>query len=83
MSPDVMGRFSHLLDALGCGCPPHGGIALGFDRLMAILCGAESLREVIAFPKTATGSELMTGSPSEVTNKELLEYNIQVAATSS
>ncbi|ELR21439.1 aspartate-tRNA ligase [Acanthamoeba castellanii str. Neff] len=80
MSDNVMTRFQHLLDALGMGCPPHGGLAIGFDRLMAILCHAESLREVIAFPKTATGNELMTGAPSEPGLDELKEYHISVAA---
>ncbi len=86
ISDQVMERFGHLLDALGMGAPPHGGIALGFDRAMALLCNAESLREVIAFPKTATGNELMTGAPSEPTADELQEYKIQIvppAKTSS
>jgi aspartyl-tRNA synthetase len=75
---EVANRFQHLLDALSMGCPPHGGLALGFDRLVAILCKAESLREVIAFPKTATGNELMTGAPAEVPSEELREYFINV-----
>ena len=78
MSEGVMSKFNHLIEALGMGCPPHGGLAVGFDRLMAVMCGAESLREVIAFPKTSVGGELMTGSPSVVTPKELLEYHIKV-----
>lgn len=63
MANNKVAEFQHLLDALGHGCPPHGGIALGFDRLMAVLVGAKSLREVIAFPKSSSGAELMTGAP--------------------
>src|SRR5450759_3531132 len=60
-------RFGYMLDAFKYGAPPHGGIALGFDRLIAILCGTSSIRDVIAFPKTAKGTCLMTDSPSTVT----------------
>ena len=56
-------RFAHLVHALDCGAPPHGGIALGFDRLMAILCNAESIRDVIAFPKQGSGVDPLFGSP--------------------
>ncbi|KAI9915740.1 hypothetical protein PsorP6_006879 [Peronosclerospora sorghi] len=70
--------FEHLLQALSHGAPPHGGIALGLDRLVAILCGAPSLREVIAFPKTSTGNELMTNAPGSVLPEQLKEYHIQV-----
>ncbi|EQC36799.1 aspartyl-tRNA synthetase [Saprolegnia diclina VS20] len=77
--PEVQKKsFEHLLNALGHGAPPHGGIALGLDRLVAILCGASSLRDVIAFPKSTTGNELMTGSPGPVTPEQLLEYHIAV-----
>ncbi|KAI8967433.1 tRNA synthetases class II-domain-containing protein [Mycotypha africana] len=73
-------RFDHLIDALGGGCPPHGGIALGFDRLMAILCGTPSIRDVIAFPKAAGGKDFVVNSPSEVTTAQLNEYGLQLTA---
>jgi aspartyl-tRNA synthetase len=66
LSEDAIERdFGHLLKALSSGCPPHGGIALGFDRLMAILCNASSIRDVIAFPKTV-GGDLLVGSPARL-----------------
>lgn len=71
MATEKVAEFQHLLDALGHGCPPHGGIALGFDRLMAVLVGAKSLREVIAFPKSSSGAEIMTGAPAPLGNNEL------------
>lgn len=70
--------FEHLLQALSHGAPPHGGIALGLDRLVAILCGAPSLRDVIAFPKSSTGNELMTNAPGPVLTEQLEEYHIQL-----
>ena len=71
-------NFSHMLKALGSGCPPHGGIAWGFDRLMMILENEPNIREVIAFPKTGEGKDLMMNSPSEVSEKQLKELNIQL-----
>lgn len=56
-------EFRHLLTALASGCPPHAGIALGFDRLVATLFGTHSIRDVIAFPKTGAGKDLMVNSP--------------------
>ncbi|MFN0123533.1 MAG: aspartate--tRNA ligase [Blastocatellia bacterium] len=70
-------KFGFFLDALSYGTPPHGGIALGLDRLVMILAGAKSLREVIAFPKVASGSDLMTDSPSEVAKQQLDELKIR------
>src|ERR1700744_1080697 len=71
-------RFVYMLEAFRYGAPPHGGIALGFDRLCAILCGTTSIRDVIAFPKTAKGTDLMTSSPSSVSPKQLRELYIEV-----
>ena len=71
-------RFGYMLEAFRYGAPPHGGIALGFDRLCAILCGTTSIRDVIAFPKTAKGTCMMTDSPSHVTARQLRDLYIEV-----
>ncbi len=77
--PDmVKARFGYLLEAFRYGAPPHGGIALGFDRLIAILCNTPSIRDVIAFPKTAKGTCLMTDSPGSVEPKQLRDLHLEL-----
>jgi aspartyl-tRNA synthetase len=73
----VQARFGYMLEAFRYGAPPHGGIALGFDRLNAILCGTPSIRDVIAFPKTAKGTDLMTDSPAGVDAKQLRDLYLE------
>ncbi len=74
----VKARFGYMLEAFKYGAPPHGGIALGFDRLIAILCHTPSIRDVIAFPKTAKGTCLMTDSPSTVEPKQLRDLHLEL-----
>ncbi|HOK77305.1 MAG TPA: aspartate--tRNA ligase, partial [Verrucomicrobiota bacterium] len=77
--PDIAkARFGYMLEAFHYGAPPHGGIALGFDRLVAMLCGTSSIRDVIAFPKTSKGTCLMTDSPGPVDPKQLRELRIEL-----
>ena len=76
----VQARFGYMLEAFRYGAPPHGGIALGFDRLCAILCGTTSIRDVIAFPKTAKGTDLMTDSPAGVSARQLRDLHLEVKA---
>ncbi len=76
---DQQAKFGHLLRAFRIGAPPHGGIALGLDRLVMLICGEESIRDVMAFPKNNRGQELMTQSPAEVDPKQLRELGIKLA----
>jgi aspartyl-tRNA synthetase len=73
-------RFGFLLEALDYGAPPLGGIAFGLDRIVALLAGADSIREVIAFPKTASGAELLTGAPAPLDERQLKELGVKVDA---
>jgi aspartyl-tRNA synthetase len=76
---DRQSQFGHLLRALRLGAPPHGGIAFGLDRLVMLLCGAETIREVMAFPKNNRGMDLMSQSPSDVDPRQLRELGIKLA----
>lgn len=78
MSEERLKDFDHLLKVLSAGCPPHAGIALGFDRLVATMLGKESIRDVIAFPKGGKGEDLLVKSPSIMTQRQLDTYHLKL-----
>jgi aspartyl-tRNA synthetase len=79
IAPDEQrAKFGFLLDALAYGAPPHGGIAFGLDRMVAMLAGIEQIRDVIAFPKTQRGQDLMVDTPTPVTEKQLRELHLRL-----
>ncbi|KLJ05416.1 aspartyl-tRNA synthetase [Blastomyces silverae] len=78
MPAERLADFAHLLEALRAGCPPHAGIALGFDRLVAVMLGKESVRDVIAFPKSGKGEDLLVKCPSEMTEESLRTYHLRL-----
>jgi aspartyl-tRNA synthetase len=80
---DQRKKFGFLLDSLQYGAPPHGGIAFGFDRMVTMMCGAESIRDVIAFPKTQRGQDLLIDTPTPVTEQQLRDLHIKVRPTDS
>lgn len=78
MRPERIEDFRHLLNVLASGCPPHAGIALGWDRLMAVMQEKESVRDVIAFPKSGKGEDMLVGSPNKVTEEQWGTYHLKV-----
>ena len=78
---EARAKFGFLLDALKFGCPPHGGLAFGLDRLVMLMVGASSIRDVMAFPKTQSAACLMTQAPAPVTELQLRDLNIRLRRT--
>jgi aspartyl-tRNA synthetase len=80
LSPeDIEAQFGHLIRAFGYGAPPHGGIAMGLDRIVMLLAGAESIRDVVAFPKAQSGQDPLTGAPAPATDEQLRELGLRLA----
>ena len=75
---EIAAKFGFLVDAYNYGCPPHGGAGIGLDRLAMLMCGAPSLRDVVAFPKVQNASELMSGAPAPTDKKALDDLGIAV-----
>jgi aspartyl-tRNA synthetase len=75
--PDKIHQFDHLIEVLGSGCPPHAGIALGFDRLVAVMMNTESVRDAIAFPKNSKGVDPLVGSPTLMSDADLEMYRLK------
>ena len=75
---EVNDKFGFFVDALKYGTPPHGGFALGLDRMTMLLCNTDNIRDVIAFPKTASASDLMSNCPNKVDSKQLDELGIKL-----
>ncbi|THY78129.1 hypothetical protein D6C86_00245 [Aureobasidium pullulans] len=78
MSEERLKDFDHLIEVLRAGCPPHAGMALGFDRLIAVMLGKESVRDVIAFPKSGRGEDLLVKSPTRMTEEQLKTYHLKL-----
>jgi len=78
MPPERLAEFSHLQEVLRAGCPPHAGIALGFDRLVAVMLGKDSVRDVIAFPKNGKGEDMLVRSPSPMSEEVLQTYHLKL-----
>ena len=78
MSDERIKDFAHLLEVLRSGCPPHAGFALGFDRLIAVLRGKDSIKDVIAFPKNSKGDDPLIKSPSEISQDALNTYHLKL-----
>ncbi|CAD0100629.1 unnamed protein product, partial [Aureobasidium mustum] len=78
MSEERLKDFDHLIEVLRAGCPPHAGMALGFDRLIAVMLGKESVRDVIAFPKSGRGEDLLVKSPTRMTEDQLKTYHLKL-----
>ena len=74
----VQSRFGMIVNAMDYGAPPHGGIGIGYDRLIGIICGTDSIRDVIAFPKTTSGACLMSDAPAKLDEKQLKELHLKI-----